>query len=42
VEAILTEAMFTIPSNKKIKKLKVDEKYAKTQLESTNLAKLRS
>jgi ATP-dependent Clp protease ATP-binding subunit ClpX len=42
VEAILTEAMFTIPSNKKIKKLKVDEKYAKAQLESTNLAKLRS
>ena len=42
VEAILTEAMFTIPSNKKIKKLKVDEKYARTQLESTNLAKLRS
>jgi len=42
VEAILTDAMFTIPSNKKIKKLKVDAKYARTQLEKTNLAKLRS
>lgn len=42
VEAILTEAMFTFPSNKRIKKLKVDGKYARTQLEKTNLAKLQA
>lgn len=40
VEAILTEAMFNLPSNTNIKKLKVDSKYARTQLEKTNLAKL--
>ncbi len=42
VEAILTEAMFTLPSNKRIKKLKVDSKYARTQLQKTNLAKLQA
>ena len=40
VEAVLTEAMFTLPSDNKIKKLIVDGKYAKKQLEKTNFAKL--
>ena len=40
VEAVLTEAMFSLPSNTKIKKLVVDGKYAKKQLEKTNFAKL--
>lgn len=40
LEAILTEAMFNLPSNTNIKNLKVDAKYARTQLEKTNLAKL--
>jgi ATP-dependent Clp protease ATP-binding subunit ClpX len=42
VEAILTEAMFELPSNNKAKHLKVDQKYAQAQLEKTNLAKLKS
>lgn len=42
VEAVLTEAMFELPSNKKIKHLNVDRKYAKSQLEKTNLAKLQA
>ncbi len=42
VEAVLTEAMFELPSNKKIKNLKVDRKYAQSQLEKTNLAKLQA
>ena len=42
VEAILTEAMFNMPSDPKAKKLVVDLKYAKTQLEKTNLAKLKA
>ncbi len=42
VEAILTEAMFNLPSENKVKKLVVDGKYAKTQLEKTNLAKLQA
>jgi len=42
VEAILTEAMFNLPSSTSIKKLKVDAKYARTQLEKTNLAKLQA
>ncbi len=42
VEAILTEAMFNLPSENKVKKLIVDGKYAKTQLEKTNLAKLQA
>jgi ATP-dependent Clp protease ATP-binding subunit ClpX len=42
VEAILTEAMFTLPSKTKVKKLTVDGKYARTQLEKTNLAKLQA
>jgi ATP-dependent Clp protease ATP-binding subunit ClpX len=42
VEAILTEAMFTLPSNNKVKKLIVDGKYAKTQLEKTNFARLKA
>lgn len=42
VEAVLTEAMFTMPSEKNAKKLIVDEKYARTQLEKTNLAKLKA
>jgi len=40
VEAVLTEAMFTLPSDPKTKKLVVDGKYAKKQLEKTNFAKL--
>ncbi len=40
VEAILTEAMFTLPSDNKVKKLVVDGKYAKAKLEKTNFAKL--
>ena len=42
VEAVLTEAMFTLPSQKKTKKLIVDAKYAAKQLENTNIAKLKS
>ncbi len=42
VEAVLTEAMFTLPSQKKTKKLIVDAKYAARQLENTNIAKLKS
>ena len=42
VEAVLTEAMFNMPSDKNAKKLVVDLKYAKTQLEKTNLAKLKA
>ncbi len=42
VEAILTEAMFTLPSKTRVKKLIVDGKYARTQLEKTNLAKLQA
>ena len=40
VEAVLTEAMFNLPSDTKTKKLVVDGKYAKAQLEKTNFAKL--
>ena len=40
VEAVLTDAMFNLPSDNKTKKLVVDGKYAKTQLEKTNFAKL--
>ena len=40
VESVLTEAMFTLPSNSKVKKLIVDKAYAQSQLEKTNLAKL--
>ena len=42
VEAVLTEAMFKLPSDKKVKKLVVDEKYARTQLEKTNFAKIKA
>ncbi len=42
VEAVLTEAMFKMPSEKNVKKLVVDEKYARMQLEKTNLAKLQA
>ena len=42
VEAVLTEAMFTMPSEKKTKKLIVNAKYAEAQLEGSNIAKLQS
>ena len=40
VEAVLTEAMFTMPSEKKTKKLIVNAKYVEAQLEGSNIAKL--
>ena len=40
VEAVLTEAMFTLPSEKKTKKLVVDAKYVETQLNKSNIALL--
>jgi ATP-dependent Clp protease ATP-binding subunit ClpX len=42
VEAVLTEAMFTMPSEKKTKKLVVNAKYVEAQLEGSNIAKLKS
>jgi ATP-dependent Clp protease ATP-binding subunit ClpX len=42
VEAVLTEAMFTLPSEKKVKKLVVDAKYVDRQLAKSNLSKLKS
>jgi ATP-dependent Clp protease ATP-binding subunit ClpX len=42
VEAVLTEAMFTLPSEKKVKKLVVDAKYVERQLAKSNLSKLKS
>ena len=42
VEAVLTEAMFTMPSEKKKTKLLVDAKYVAKQLEKSNIAKLQS
>ena len=42
VEAVLTEAMFTMPSEKKTKKLIVNAKYVEAQLEGSNIAKLKA
>jgi len=38
VEAVLTEAMFTLPSQKKTKKLVVNAKYVEQQLDKSNIA----
>ena len=40
VEAVLTEAMFTLPSEKKTKKLVVNAKYVEKQLSKSNIALL--
>jgi len=40
VEAVLTEAMFTLPSENKTKKLVVDAKYVEKQLNKSNIALL--
>ena len=40
VEAVLTEAMFTLPSQKKTKKLVVNAKYIEQQLDKSNIALL--
>ena len=40
-EAILTDAMFEIPSNEEIKKLKITETYAKNKFSKSKLSKLR-
>jgi len=40
VEAVLTEAMFTLPSQKKTKKLVVNAKYVEQQLDKSNIALL--
>ena len=41
-EAILTDAMFEIPSNSEIKKLKITESYAKTKFSKSKLSKLKT
>jgi len=41
VEAILTDAMFDLPSQKSVKKLNVDLAYAKQKIEKSNLSKLK-
>lgn len=41
-EAILTDAMFELPSNKEEKKLKVDRAYAKDKVEKSFLKKLKA
>lgn len=42
IEAILTDAMFEMPSQKNQKKLKVDLEYAKSKFNKANLAKLKA
>jgi ATP-dependent Clp protease ATP-binding subunit ClpX len=42
VEAVLNEAMYEMPSHSKKKALKIDEIYARQQLEKTNLARLQA
>ncbi len=42
VEAVLNEAMYEMPSHSKKKVLKIDEIYARQQLEKTNLARLQA
>jgi len=42
VEAVLTEAMFTLPSEKKTKKLLVDAKYVDNQLKDSTISKLQT
>ena len=41
-EAILTDAMFEIPSNAEIKKLKITESYANTKFSKSKLSKLKT
>jgi ATP-dependent Clp protease ATP-binding subunit ClpX len=41
IEAILTDAMFELPSKKSIKKLNITLSYAKAKFEKANLAKLK-
>ena len=41
IEAILTEAMFEMPSRKSVKKLLVDLEYAQKQIKKANIAKLK-
>ena len=40
-EAILTDAMFEIPSSTEIKKLKITEAYAKSKFDKSKLSKLK-
>ena len=40
-EAVLTDAMFEIPSNKEITKLKITEAYAKSKFDKSKLSKLK-
>lgn len=42
VESILTESMFHLPSNGKVKKLTVDKKFAEDQFQKSNISKLKS
>ncbi|MCF8296611.1 MAG: ATP-dependent Clp protease ATP-binding subunit ClpX [Saprospiraceae bacterium] len=41
LEAILTDAMFELPSQQSVKKLHIDVEYAKTKLQKTNISKLK-
>jgi len=41
IEAILTDAMFELPSNKKVKNLKINLSYAEGKLNKTNVSKLK-
>ena len=40
-EAVLTDAMFEIPSKKEITKLKITEAYAKSKFDKSKLSKLK-
>ena len=41
IEAILTDAMFKLPSNKNVKNLKINLSYAESKLNKTNISKLK-
>jgi len=41
IEGILTDAMFELPSNKKVKKLVITKEYAEKKFNKTNISKLR-
>jgi ATP-dependent Clp protease ATP-binding subunit ClpX len=41
LEAILTDAMFELPSNKKVKELVINSEYAEKKLSKTLVSKLR-
>lgn len=42
VESILTESMFHLPSNSKVKKLVIDKKFAEDQFQKSNISKLKA